>query len=120
MAMFINRKVKVKFAGDDDYRPRDMPANKFIPAIGFSTRRIEKNVEGKHRIDEELYFIIIDNQGKAVPVAAFNCVAVCDEADDTAKLAETLRNATLLLKHLSEVVAKTDKKEPNNEGEKTG
>ena len=115
--MFINRRVKVKFIGKDDFRPRDMPANKFIPVIGFTTRRVEKLFEGKERIEEELYYIIIDNQGKSVPVAAFNCVAVCDEADDIAKIAETLRNATLLLKHLSDEVAKRDKGVLNSEGE---
>ena len=115
MAMFLQRRVRVKYIGDDDYRPHNVPANKFIPAIGFETRRVEKTFEqGKTKTVDELFFIVVDNMGKPQSVAGFNCAVTVDENDDLSKTTDVLRNATLLITALSETMVKiTDRMYPD-------
>lgn len=111
VVLFINKNLKVKFVGGEDYRPRNVPYKRFIRAVGFETRMTKKTFDGVEKTTDELYFLVINDEGYVVPVAAFNCVAIIDDSvenDILRQLAETLAKSVMLLKTLSDLIAKND------------
>ena len=103
MPAFIQRKLRAKFIGNEDYRPKNFEQKGFVPVIGFESRKVPKTFNGESKVVDEMFLIIIDDHGKIVSAAAFNFAVMIDQIDeDAGKIAQTLNNATLLLKQLSE------------------
>lgn len=81
----------------------------FVPAIGYEIRKGKKSFNGESKDVEDMYFLVIGDDGKVIHVAAFNCLVSCESDDTTAdKLADTLNKAYLLLNELSKRVAVFD------------
>lgn len=111
VVLFINKNLKIKFVGGEDYRPRNVPYKKFIRPVGFESRKVKKTFDGVEKIVDELFYLVIDDNGFVVSVAAFNCVAIIDddaENDILRQLAETLAKSVMMLKTLSDLIAKYD------------
>lgn len=123
MPTMIQRKLKCKFTGSDDFLPEDIPRDKFIPVIGYEYRRKEREHNGKSFVQEDVYYIVINNKGKLTTIASFNCsTMIDDQAEINAnQLMQLLNNITIMGKVMSEKMAKTgDKNSSATDTEKTG
>lgn len=105
--IMLQRKIKCKFTGSDDYLPEGVPRDKFIPVIGIEARRREKTYEGKTQWVEDLFYIVINNKGKVVTIASFNCSTMIDESAEipAGQLVQLLNNITIVGKVISEKMA---------------
>lgn len=119
MPIILQRKLKCKFTGSDDYLPEFIPRDSFIPVIGFEYRKREVLKENKNFFIEDLYYQVINSKGKIISIASFNCNTMIDEQAEinSGTLMQLLNNISLIGRVLSEQVAKTDKN--NNGGETT-
>lgn len=120
------RKLKVKFVGEQKFLPQDMPEGKFIPVLGYSTKKITvKNEDGNRESDiEGVVFHCIGISGKIVHVAEFNCAVMIDgkaeiealtiASEICGKLSMAIGNCNSLLKYLSSEVEKRDLKGGSN------
>lgn len=110
MSMFIMKKIRAKFCGNEDYRPKNFEGDKFVPVIGFESRRVMKNINGEERNIEELFIMLIDDKGKIISTAAFNwCIVVDTSEENVDKTLQMLQNATVLVKSLAGKI--TDEKQ---------
>jgi len=109
MPTMIQRKLRCKFTGSDDFLPEDIPRDKFLPVIGYEYRRKERQFEGKTIQQEDLYYIVIDNKGKLKTIASFNCSTMIDDQSEIngSQLMQLLNNITIMGKVISEKMAKT-------------
>ena len=122
MPIMIQRKLKCKFTGSDDYLPEGIPRDKFIPVIGFEYRKREQHKDGKSFWVEDLYYVVINNKGKAVSIASFNCSTMIDESAEipAGQLIQLLNNITIMGKVISENMAKNDKTGNRSSSDQTG
>lgn len=113
MPISLQRKLKCKFTGSDDYLPEGIPRDKFIPVIGFEYRRREQNKDGKSFTVEDVYFQVINDKGKLISIASFNCSTMIDEAAEIngGQLVQLLNNISIMGKLISEKMAKNTDKE---------
>lgn len=104
----LTRVVKVKYSGPDDYLPENIGREKWMPVIGYEVRHVKKTIKEVERDIEEIFFRVIDNNGKLVHVAAFNCSVMIDEKAtmDGNQIVSLLGNVVSLIKVLSEKVSK--------------
>ena len=103
MSMFIQRKLRAKFIGNEGYRPKNFSQKGFVPVIGFETRRVEKRFDDTPKIIEELFIFIIDDTGKLISCASFNFSIMVDATEESiSHTSELLKNATILIKQLAE------------------
>lgn len=101
--MFLQRKLRAKFIGNEDYRPKNFDQKGYVPVVGFETRKVKKTFEGQEKVIDEPFLLIIDDHSKLIPVAAFNFNIQIDGADDNmAQATALLQNATILLKAIAE------------------
>lgn len=112
--IYLQRKLKMKFIGADDYLPEGVPRGKWIPVIGFEVRRREQQKQNEQgtKIVEDIYYVITNDKGKVVSVASFNCSTMIDENAEwnTSQAMQLISNLTVLAKVLSEKLSKTDSK----------
>lgn len=109
MPTIIQRKLKCKFTGSDDFLPEGVPRDKFMPVIAYEYQRREKEFEGKARIQEDLFYIVLNNKGKPTRIASFNCATMIDENAEinAGQLMQLLNNITIMGKVISENMAKS-------------
>lgn len=102
------RKIKCKFTGSDDFLPEGVPRDKWLPVIGYETRKREKEFEGKKSIVEDILYLVTNEKGKIVPIASFNCSTMIDDQSEIegGKLLSVLNNILAMGKVLSEKMAK--------------
>lgn len=103
--MFLQRKLRAMYAGDEKFRPEQMPEKKWLPVIGFTTKRKQKvDSGGKQEVYDEPYFVIIGNNGMTLQVIAFNCKVMIDERAeiDTYTITQIARNLLVMGKVLCE------------------
>lgn len=89
----LQRKIKCKWCGEEKYLPKDVPTDNWLPVIGYETRRRNaRNPEsGESIVVEDTYFKVINNNGKLVDIAAFNCkVTVDSEENATVSIAAAI------------------------------
>lgn len=101
---YLMRKLRAKFTGSEEFRPKDFNFKEFVSVVGFETRQktINDNAGNEKRV-EELYLIVVDDKGRLISVMAYNCKVIIDEKEnDISKTTEMLRSATVLLKEISE------------------
>jgi hypothetical protein len=109
--MFFQRKLRATYAGDEKFRPEQMPEKKWLPVIGFTTKRRQKvDSNGKQEIHDEPYLLIIGNNGIMIQVIAFNCKVMIDDRGevDMVALSQMARNITLIGKALCDKITGTD------------
>lgn len=109
--MFFQRKLRATYAGDEKFRPEQMPEKKWLPVIGFTTKRKQKvDTTGKQEVYDEPYLLIIGNNGIMLQVIAFNCKVMIDERGevDMVALSQMARNITLIGKALCDKITGTD------------
>lgn len=111
MPIILQRKLKCKFTGSDDYLPEDIPREKFMPIVGYEYRKREVRKDDKSFSVEDLYYQVINSKGKIISLASFNCNTMIDENAEinAGTLMQLLNNISLIGKVLSEQFAKTDK-----------
>lgn len=102
--IYLQRKLRAQFAGDEKYRPQTMPATKYLPVMGWSTKRRLKVNNGKQEYVDEPYLIIIGSDGKPLEVVMFNLKIMIDDRSevDTFTMTQLLRNITIIGKALCE------------------
>lgn len=103
--MWLQRKIRVQYAGEEKFRPEQMPEKKWLPVIGFTSKKRQKcDSSGKQEVYEEPYFVIIGNNGIALQVIAFNCKVMIDEKAeiDTYTITQIARNLLVMGKVLCE------------------
>lgn len=112
MPTILQRKLKCKYTGSDDYLPPDVPREKFMPVVGFEYRKRKISGVGENHNTtkeiEDLYFLVINSKGKITTIASFNCNTMIDENAEinAGSLMQLLNNITIMGKVLSEKVAK--------------
>ena len=109
--MFFQRKLRATYAGDEKFRPEQMPKEKWLPVIGFTTKKKQKvEANGKQEVYEEPYLLVIGNNGIMIQVIAFNCKVMIDEKGevDMVALSQTARNITLIGKALCDKITGTN------------
>ena len=126
--VYFNRKLKVKFSGDQKFLPQEMPEGKFLPVLGYTTqKRIQKVDDGTGTMvpkeKEDIYFFCIGTNGHFFRIAEFNCAVMIDEkaeldvmtvaAEICGKLAKAVENCNVLLRYLSGHAADIDKEIEN-------
>lgn len=99
--MFLQRKLRAMYAGEEKYHPEQMPSGKYLPVIGWDTKLITK--QGGKQVNEP-YLIIIGNDGKPLEVVMFNLkVMIDDRAEiDMIQLQTMVNNLTIMGKMLCE------------------
>jgi len=109
--MFFQRKLRATYAGDEKFRPEQMPKDKWLPVIGFTTKRKQKvDSGGKQEVYDEPYLLIIGNNGIMIQVIAFNCKVMIDEKGevDMVALSQMARNITIIGKALCDKITGTN------------
>jgi|WetSurMetagenome_2_1015567.scaffolds.fasta_scaffold15199_9 hypothetical protein len=108
----LQRKLKMKYTGSDDYLPEGVPRDKFIPVIGYEIRKTEKNVKGENKTFEDIYYIVINDNGKLSKVAEFNCVTMIDEQAEISgeRLTQGVQNLMSIIKVMGEKHAQNNSK----------
>lgn len=111
----MQRKIKCKFTGADDFLPEGIPRDKFIPVIGIEVRKRvhidnRPGKEGAKKEVEDIYYIVTDDKGKITSIASFNCSTMIDEKAeiDFSAAMQMMNNITIIGKILSEKMAKSD------------
>ena len=105
--MFLQRKLRACYAGDEKYRPEQMPKEKYLPVIGWDTKRRLKNNGQKAEYVDEPYFVIIGNNGRPIEVVMFNCKVMIDDRSevDMVALSQMARNITIIGKAICEKIS---------------
>jgi hypothetical protein len=114
--MYLQRKLRAMYAGDPKYHPEQMPEKKYLPVIGWtSKRRLKKGPQTQEYIDEP-YLIIIGSDGKPIEVVMFNLKVMIDDRSeiDMVQLTSTINNLTIMGRVLCE---KLTGLHPNKESE---
>lgn len=98
--MFLQRKLRAMYAGDEKYHPEQMPAGKYLPVIGWDSKLIIK----QNKQVQEPYLIIIGNDGKPLEVVMFNLKVMIDDRSevDMVQLQTMINNLTIMGKMLCE------------------
>jgi hypothetical protein len=111
----MQRKIKCKFTGADDFLPEGIPRDKFLPVLGIETRKRVHvdNRPGKEGIKkevEDIFYLVTDDKGKMISIASFNCSTMIDEKAeiDFSAAMQMMNNITIIGKILSEKMAKSD------------
>ncbi len=117
--VYFNRKIKVKFSGDQKFLPQDMPEGKFLPVLGYTFQKRTQVIDDVPKEKEDIYFFCIGTSGKMFRVSEFNCKIMIDEkaeldvmtmaAEICGKLEKAVNNCNILLKYLSGQAADTEK-----------
>jgi hypothetical protein len=118
----MQRKIKAKFTGSEDYQPEGIPREKWLPVLGVEVRRREKEYEGKTTVVEDIYYLVANDKAKIVTIASFNCSTMIDEAAEInyGQLMQSLQNISIMGKVISEKLAKyPDKKGSDGSPEAT-
>lgn len=115
--MYLQRKLRAQYAGNQEYRPEKMPPGKYLPVMGWSTKRRLKVNNGKQEYVDEPYLIIIGSDGKPVEVVMFNLKIMIDDKSevDVYTMTQLLRNITIMGKTLCEKLTGIDTSGSNNE-----
>lgn len=78
----IVRKLKCRFSGDKKYLPDGIPENKWIPVIGYEIReRHQASRNNANRIVNDIFYLVLDDKGKIIPLASFNCQTIVDDSE---------------------------------------
>lgn len=120
--MVMQRKVAFKFTGSDDYKPELISRDKHYPVIGYEVRRSEKQFEGEMKIQESLYYLIIDDKGKPVVVASWNGETVIDKSGEPnwTWISEKLQNLLIAFGSINEKLFKIASGSSGENGGKDG
>lgn len=114
--MYLQRKLRACYSGEEKYRPEQMPEKKYLPVIGWTTkRRLKKNDKTAEYVDEP-YLIVVGNDGKPLEVVMFNVKVMIDDRSeiDMVQLTGIVNNLTIMGKVLCE---KLTGLHPDREGE---
>lgn len=105
--IMLQRKIKCKFTGSEDYQPEGIPRDRWLPVIGWETRKREKEYQGTKQWVEDIFYHVTNEKGKLVCIASFNCSTMIDEkAEVDLNLAiELLKNSTVIGKAICEKMA---------------
>lgn len=116
--IYLQRKLKCKYVGSNDFQPEGIPANKWMIVIGYETIRREKRFGEKTETVDDLYFFVVNDKGKISKIAQFNCQVMIDEASElnTAQLTMLLNNILTIGKNLSETMANQNHSNGGNPG----
>ncbi len=115
--MILQRKLRAMYCGKEDYRPAEMPLNKYIPVIGYTTHKRKINKNGKEEFIDQPFLICIGSNGVAIEIVMFNLKIMIDDRDYDLmnNLTQMLRNITIIGKNLSEKFKiNTTEKSPDN------
>lgn len=87
--IMLQRKLKCKFIGEQKYLPDNFPPNQFVPVVGYEIRKRNIQRQGSDEVltVEDVYYQVIDNKGKLIPVASFNMQTMIDDGDEKAVMA---------------------------------
>lgn len=105
--IYLQRKLRACYAGEEKYRPEQMPVNKYLPVIGWSTKRRLKNNNKTAEYVDEPHLIIIGNNGKPIEVVMFNLKVMIDDRSevDMVALSQMTRNITIIGKAICEKIS---------------
>lgn len=105
--IMLQRKIKCKFTGSEDFQPEGIPRDKWLPVIGFEVRRREKIFNDKKEIVEDVYYLVTNEKGKLQTIASFNCSTMIDEQAEinSGELIRLLNNISMMGKIISEKMA---------------
>lgn len=100
------KKIEVKFTGDDEYRPKELPRDKWLSVLGYEWKRRNTEYEGKPKVVNDLFFIVVGNNGKVCRVSEISCSVRIDQRSEIegGQLIQMMNNITTLLKVISEKV----------------
>ena len=104
MPCFLQRKLKVRFIGKSEWKPKAWSGDKYIPVIGFETFPSQANFPGGlSKPTNDINYLCLGDEGRLFSVASHNCHAIVDEQaeNEISKITEALINATALVKTLS-------------------
>jgi len=103
----MQRKVKCKFIGSEEYQPEGIPREKWLPVLGVEVRKREKEFNNKKEIVEDIYYLVANDKAKMVTIASFNCSTMIDDAAEInyGQLMATLNNISIMGKVISEKMA---------------
>lgn len=118
--VWMQRKIKCKVI-NPDYKPDGIP-DKFIPVLGIETRKREKEYQGKKMIVEDVYYLVVDNRGKLLSIASFNCATMVDEEAELKlnRATELLNNVTVMWRVANEKLQEVSGTGSNKADEKEG
>jgi hypothetical protein len=114
--MYLQRKLRACYSGEEKYRPEQMPEKKYLPVIGWTTKRRLKNNNKTAEYVDEPYLIVVGNDGKPLEVVMFNVKVMIDDRSeiDMVQLTGIVNNLTIMGKVLCE---KLTGLHPDREGE---
>lgn len=76
--IMLQRKLRCKFMGDKKYLPESITPGKWMPIIGFETRKRRKETRGIVVEVEDLYYLVVNDNWKVETIASFNCHTMID------------------------------------------
>ena len=64
MPCFIQRKLKVRFIGKEEWRPKAWSGKNYIPVVGFETFPSHSNFPGGvSRSTNDIYYLCLGDEG---------------------------------------------------------
>lgn len=115
----LQRKIKCKFTGSEEYQPEGIAREKWFPVIGYEIRKREKKFENKIEMVEDVFYLVTNEKGRMITLASFNCSTMIDEQAELSggQLMQLLNNILSMGKVLSEKLAKFPDKKGSDSGE---
>lgn len=85
--IMLQRKLTCKYTGTDEYMPKDVQRDKKMAVIGFEVQKREVSYNGKRRIEDDLFFLVVNNKGHVTRLASFCCSVMVDDTEDRTRAA---------------------------------
>lgn len=104
----IQRKLKAKYTGEDQYKQDGIDRDKWMNVIGIESRKRLKKYEGKEKWVDDLFLVVINNNSKACIISAMNMDIRIDDGAELqgGQATQLMQNILTLLKVMSEKMGK--------------
>lgn len=120
--IYIQRKLKCKYTGDEKYRQEGIERDKWMPVVGFESRKRNVTYEGKTKVVDDLYYVVISAKSEVLIVSSINCIARIDEGAELqgGQAVGLMNNILSVLKVISEGYAKNNTSGSSSGGDSNG
>jgi hypothetical protein len=122
--LMLQRKVRFKYTGDNDYKPDGIDKSKYYTVIGYEIQSVEKERDGVTKRQDNLYYVVINDKARSVIVASWNGETIIDNSAECnfevwyEFFKKTLSMLGVINERLAKIVDKKNDKENGGEDRK--
>lgn len=102
--IIMSKKLKIKYTGEDKYKPKNIKRDVFMAVIGTESKTRERTFDGKTRTVSDVSFMVIGDNGQPALLHEMNSQIMVDENAELegGRLVQMVNNLLTLMKVWSE------------------